>query len=91
MVPIFTWNPASAFTMLRLFGSEELGGLGDVSAKASILAKATGRTIEEIAHEVTILFRLSHIMKISNQARVVVSSCKRRAGYGAWTTDSIRL
>jgi len=55
-VPIFAWNPGSAFTMLRFFGPEELGGLSDVLAKAHVLAEATGREIEGIVDEVTILF-----------------------------------
>ena len=54
-VPVFAWDTGAAFATLRLFGPEEYGGLGDVSANASVLAEPNGRDIEEIIHEVNIL------------------------------------
>jgi len=51
-VPVLAWDSGAAFYTLRLFCPEELGGLGDISAKARMLAEATGRKVEEIADEV---------------------------------------
>jgi len=50
------WSSGSASAILRAFGPEELGGVGDVLAKARVLAEATGRSIEEIIGDVTIFF-----------------------------------
>jgi len=93
MVPIFTWNPLRRFTMLRLFGSEELEGWVMFSAQAMHpWLRQLEWTIEEIAQRIDLfLFRLSHIMKISNSARSFVSHPAKESWFGAWTTDSIRL
>ncbi|KAF8227378.1 UDP-Glycosyltransferase/glycogen phosphorylase, partial [Tricholoma matsutake] len=52
-VPVLAWDSSAAFATARLFGSEELGGLGDVAAKANLLTKATGREIGETIHELS--------------------------------------
>lgn len=51
-VPVLAWYPGASFSSLRLFGPEELGGLGDIPAKAKALSEATGRDMEDIAYEV---------------------------------------
>lgn len=52
-VPVLAWDSGAAFATLRLFGPEELGGLGDLPAKANLLAEATGRDIREVIHELS--------------------------------------
>lgn len=56
-VPVLAWDSGAAFATLRLFGPEELGGLGDLPAKANLLAEATGRDIREVIHEVNYSLR----------------------------------
>jgi hypothetical protein len=54
-VPILNWHSGNACLILRLFGPEKFGGLGEVPAKACMLAKTTGKNVEELIDEVSIL------------------------------------
>ena len=40
---------------LRIFGPEEIGGIGDAASKARALAENTGGDIDELIEEVTIV------------------------------------
>jgi hypothetical protein len=51
--PILAWNPSTVSATLRLFGPENLGGLGDLQVKAAAEAAATGKPIAEIASSVS--------------------------------------
>lgn len=61
-IPIFAFVSSSASAMIRLFGPESLGGLGDFGARTDAEALRTGRKPEEIGDEVCILqlFRRPH-------------------------------
>jgi hypothetical protein len=41
---------------LRLFGPEELGGIGDVLAKARAVVEQTGRDEKEVIEEVLLVY-----------------------------------
>ncbi|KIJ46331.1 glycosyltransferase family 1 protein [Sphaerobolus stellatus SS14] len=47
-VTILGWSPVNNSCCLRSTGPEELGGLGDISAKALVLAERTGKSANEI-------------------------------------------
>ena len=53
-VPILAWSAANAFLALRLFGPEELGGIGDVLDKARAVVEQTGRDEKEVIEEVAV-------------------------------------
>jgi hypothetical protein len=42
------WDVGNIFMTLRLSGSEEMGGVGDVLVKARAMAEKTGRDEEEL-------------------------------------------
>ncbi|KAH9901483.1 UDP-Glycosyltransferase/glycogen phosphorylase [Cubamyces lactineus] len=50
-VKVYSWYPGSTLAIFYLFGPEKLGGKGNISAKAEIEAKRTGRPYEEIVRE----------------------------------------
>ncbi|GJJ16168.1 hypothetical protein Clacol_010448 [Clathrus columnatus] len=50
-VPMSTWNSAVLGPVMRIMGPEELGGIGDIGAKAKALAEKTGITFEEAEAE----------------------------------------
>lgn len=50
---------ANTSATIRKVGPEELGGLGDVPAKAELLAKQTGRPIEDVYINEVRFIRLS--------------------------------
>ncbi|GJJ12817.1 hypothetical protein Clacol_007062 [Clathrus columnatus] len=47
-VPVLTLSFASTTAMIHIMGPEELGGKGDVLAKSKLLARETGKPIDEI-------------------------------------------
>ena len=53
-VPILAWSAVNAYLALRLFGPEELGGIGDVLAKARAVVEQTGRDEKEVIEEVAV-------------------------------------
>jgi hypothetical protein len=61
-VPILAWVVVNVFMALRISGPEELGGIGDVPAKARILAEKTGRNEKDLMDEVTLSFTLSRLL-----------------------------
>lgn len=71
-VPVLAWDSSAAFATARLFGSEELGGLGDVAAKANLLTKATGREIGETIHEVDTLFAQCFVIIPDSKSQTVI-------------------
>lgn len=46
--PVIALSFANTTATIGKFGAEELGGLGDVSTKANLLVKETGRPIEDV-------------------------------------------
>jgi hypothetical protein len=57
-VPIPAWDSGTPFAMIRFTDPEELGGLGDILAKATLLAKTSGRDLDDITNEVTFPFAI---------------------------------
>jgi hypothetical protein len=55
-IPVLSWIAVAASSTLRLYGPENLGGLGDVAAKAIEESRRTGKKTEEAADEVSALF-----------------------------------
>jgi len=51
-VPVIAWITGGASTIIRLFGPEERGGLGDFGAKIDAEAGRTGKRPEEIGDQV---------------------------------------
>ncbi|GJJ16201.1 hypothetical protein Clacol_010497 [Clathrus columnatus] len=51
VVPVLTWNLTALNSSLHFFGPESFGGLGNVSSKAEILAKETGKPVDDIIRE----------------------------------------
>ncbi|GJJ06840.1 hypothetical protein Clacol_001036 [Clathrus columnatus] len=51
VVPVLAWNTTALNSSLHFFGPESFGGLGNVSMKAEILAKETGRPVDDIIRE----------------------------------------
>ena len=56
-VPVWKWWPSAAYQLLRLYGPERYGGLGDVPNKARHVAEAIGRDVEEVTKEVSLSFQ----------------------------------
>ena len=52
-IPVYAWVSTSASSILRIFGPKDLGGYGDMKPQASILAKETGRDVDDILKEVS--------------------------------------
>ena len=53
-VPIIACMAAGAAAMIRLFGPESIGGLGDIGARIDAEAARTGLSANEIGHKVRI-------------------------------------
>ncbi|KDR73136.1 hypothetical protein GALMADRAFT_722028 [Galerina marginata CBS 339.88] len=51
-VPIMSWMTGHASSLLRLFGPESLGGIGDIGAKIDAEATRLGVTPEEIGEKI---------------------------------------
>ncbi|GJJ12672.1 hypothetical protein Clacol_006916 [Clathrus columnatus] len=51
-VPVLSWNPANLGPLMRLIGPEELGGIGDIRAKAVESAERTGKDYKEAEIEI---------------------------------------
>ena len=64
-VPILGWAVTNAFMTLRLFGPEEIGGLGDVLAKARAVVEQTGRDEREVIEEVAVYTSIVWIPNIT--------------------------
>jgi hypothetical protein len=56
------WDVGNIFMTLRLFGPEEMGGVGDVLVKARAMTEKTGRNEEELIKEVTLSLGYSFVM-----------------------------
>ncbi|KAI0745365.1 UDP-Glycosyltransferase/glycogen phosphorylase [Earliella scabrosa] len=52
-VKVYSWEPGSTSALFHLFGPENLGGKGNIRIKAEEQARATGRSYEEVAMEMT--------------------------------------
>ncbi|KAF8572743.1 glycosyltransferase family 1 protein [Ramaria rubella] len=50
-VPIYAWQSTYSSAVLRIMGPEQLGGMGDVAAKARAQADATGGDVKAIASQ----------------------------------------
>ncbi|KAF8965570.1 hypothetical protein BDZ97DRAFT_1757126 [Flammula alnicola] len=50
-VPVIAWASGGTSSMIRLFGPENIGGLGDFGAKIDAEAARTGKTPEEIGEK----------------------------------------
>jgi hypothetical protein len=61
-VPILAWDVENIFMTLRLFGPEELGGIGEVVPKAHALAQKTGQSEDDLIEEVTIVVNYSCVI-----------------------------
>ena len=59
-VSVWKWWPAAAFQLLRLYGPERYGGLGEVPNKARHVAEATGRNVEDVTKEVGPYFQYQY-------------------------------
>ncbi|KAG6831438.1 hypothetical protein H0H92_010651 [Tricholoma furcatifolium] len=51
-VPIIAWITGGCPTLLRLWGPESFGGLGDQTAKIQAEAARSGRAIDEVANQI---------------------------------------
>ena len=51
-VPIIAWVVAGAGAVIRLFGPESIGGIGDIGAKIDAEAARTGLSADEIGNKV---------------------------------------
>lgn len=51
-MPIIAWITGGAASVIRLFGSEAIGGIGDLGAKIDREADRTGLSEEEIGDNV---------------------------------------
>ncbi|KAF8515046.1 UDP-Glycosyltransferase/glycogen phosphorylase [Hysterangium stoloniferum] len=56
-VPILGWHTSNTCAVLRYFGPERLGGLGDVATKALKVSEKTGVSIDDIEPQ---MFRPTH-------------------------------
>ena len=55
-VPIITFVASGAGAILRLYGSESMGGVGDIGAKINAEVARTGLSADEIGPKVHILY-----------------------------------
>lgn len=51
-IPVLMWLSPSVGASMRIFGPEELRGLGDIASKAELLAAENGGTASELEIEV---------------------------------------
>jgi hypothetical protein len=54
-VPIIACMAAGAAAIIRLFGPESIGGVGDMGAKIDAEVARTGLSVNEVGHKVCIL------------------------------------
>ncbi|GJJ12806.1 hypothetical protein Clacol_007051 [Clathrus columnatus] len=47
-IPIIALSLAGTSATIRLTGPEELGGIGDIATKVELIAKETGKTVDEV-------------------------------------------
>ncbi|KAI0745366.1 hypothetical protein C8Q76DRAFT_28769 [Earliella scabrosa] len=52
-VQVYSWLPCAVSAVLHIFGPENLGGKGDIHAKAEEKARSTGESFNEVALEMT--------------------------------------
>ena len=53
-VQVYSWLPCAVSAALHIFGPENLGGKGDIHAKAGEKARSTDESLNEVALEVSI-------------------------------------
>ena len=58
-VPIISCVAAGAGAIIRLYGPEYIGGLGDIDAKIDAEVARTGLSVDEIGPKVRILYHVS--------------------------------
>jgi hypothetical protein len=68
---------------LRMFGPEEMGGIGDTVTKARVVAEQTGQNEEELIKQVAIFVTYTSI--IINVLCAVGSPDVRSGGQHPWT------
>ncbi|KIJ46334.1 glycosyltransferase family 1 protein [Sphaerobolus stellatus SS14] len=51
-ITILGWNTTNNSFSLRMFGHEDLGGVGDIAAKALSDSERTGKPVKEIENQV---------------------------------------
>jgi hypothetical protein len=83
-IPILGWGVGNIFMTLQTFSPEEMGGIGDVLAKARVLAKKTGRNKEELVKEVAIFVDYSFV--ILTVLSLAELSNGRSSAQCAWTS-----
>ena len=62
-MPIIACMTAGAAAIIRFFGPESIGGVGDIGARIDAEAARTGLSADEIGHKVRIYFRLSFFLR----------------------------
>ena len=62
-VPIIAFVAAGAAAIIRLFGPESIGGVGDFGAKTDAEAARTGLSVDEIGPKVHISYHASRRTK----------------------------
>ena len=62
-VPIIACMTAGAAAIIRFFGPESIGGVGDIGTRIDAEAARTGLSADEIGHKVRIYFRLSFFLR----------------------------
>ena len=62
-IPVISFVAAGAGAIIRLFGPESMGGVGDTSAKIDAEVARTGLSADEIGPKVLILYHASRWTK----------------------------
>jgi hypothetical protein len=81
-------GPVSA--ALRIFGTQEVGGMGNYSEMYEARAAATGKPVVEVCEEV-VSIRLSNVFVLIAGPLLDVLLNKRGRGQSCWNTTLVRL
>ena len=87
-MPIITCATGGAGAIIRLFGLESMGGIGDIGARIDAETARTGLSDKEIGPKA----HISQIMAVDGLADVVfkdISSYGRKTGPNSWPSCNV--
>ena len=89
-MPIIACVAAGAAAILRLFGPECMGGMGDFGAKIDAEIARTGLSDEEIGLKVNISVSYSYSEKADLISKDILPF-RRKPGSNSWSSCNVRL
>ena len=79
---------AGAAAIIRFFGPESIGGVGDIGARIDAEVARTGLSVDEIGHKVRI-FRIIFLDRLSSLVLKDIHPYRRKTNSNFWPSCNV--